>query len=61
MTPGRRVIDAILQRPLCVRERLGAAPESHALADIVPPLLAPIALLARQANFQRDLVADAEI
>jgi hypothetical protein len=61
VTPSRRVVDAVLQRPLCVWERLGTAPEPHALANIVPPLLAPVALLARQANFKRDLVADAEI
>jgi hypothetical protein len=60
MTPRRWVVDPILQRPLRVRERLGTTPEPHALADIVSPLLTPIALLARQADFQRDLVADAE-
>jgi hypothetical protein len=60
MTPRRWVVDPILQRPLRVRERLGTTPEPHALADVVSPLFAPIALLARQADFQRDLVADAE-
>nr|GFD55474.1 hypothetical protein [Tanacetum cinerariifolium] len=45
------VVDPILQRSLCMRKALRTAPEPHTLADVVSPLLASLALLARQANF----------
>lgn len=60
MTPRRWMIYSVLQRSLGVGECFGAASELHLLADVIPPLLATIALFAGLSNFQSDLVADLE-
>jgi hypothetical protein len=56
MTPSRRMINPLLQRALRVRIRFRTAPELHLLTYIIPPLLTPIARLARQPYFQRNLI-----
>lgn len=62
MTPLRRVIDPLLQRPLRVRRaRLRGTAKPHALADVVAALEAALALLAGQPHFQGHAVADAEV
>jgi hypothetical protein len=40
--------------------RFGAAPEPHALAEVIPPLEADSALAARDADLERHAVADLE-
>jgi hypothetical protein len=55
------MIDPILQRPLRVRKCLGTTSKLHFLANVVPPFLAPFALLARLSHFQRNFVPDFEI
>jgi hypothetical protein len=57
MTPLSRMINPLLQRPLRMRNRLGATPKPHPFADIIPPLFTPVTSLARQTYFQRYLVA----
>lgn len=57
MTPPRRVIHHLLQRPLRMRIRLRGAAEPHAGTDIIPPLPTPLAFFARLAHLQRDLIS----
>jgi hypothetical protein len=61
ITPLGRVIDPLLQRPLEMRKALPTTPKPHLLANIIPPLLTPRALLARNADFECDFVTDLEI
>lgn len=52
MAPSPGVVDALLQRSLRMRIRLGRAPKLHASADIVSAGSAVLAVLAGQTNFQ---------
>ena len=61
MTPRCWVIDPVLQRTLRMREALRTTPKSHGLANVVSPLLAPLALLARLTDFKRDFVTNIEV
>lgn len=61
VTPCCRVVDPILQRTLRMRKALCATPESHSLANVVSPLLAPLALLARLADLKRYFVTNIEV
>lgn len=61
MDPSRRVVDSLLQRSLQVRKRLGRAPKLHASADVVSAAVAVLAVLARQANLERDTIALLEV
>lgn len=61
MTPNRRVVDPLLQRALEVRHALGAAPEPHPLAEVVPALAADAApAAARDAHLEGDAVPHGE-
>ena len=61
VAPRCRVIDPILQRSLCVREALRATSKPHTLANVVPSLLAPLARLAWQTDFQRYFISNTEV
>ena len=55
------MIDPILQRPLRMRKRLCTTPEFHLFTDVIPSLLASLALLTRLPYFQRDFVPNFEV
>lgn len=55
------MIYPILQRPLRMRKRLCTTPEFHLFTDVIPSLLAPLALLTRLPYFQRDFVPSFEV
>ena len=44
-----------------MREALCATPEPHSLANIIPPLLAPLACLTWQTDFQRYFIANTKV
>lgn len=54
------MVDPLLERPLEMRHALRTTPESHLLAEIVPPFSANRALAARNADFKRNSVANSE-
>lgn len=54
------MIDTLLQRALKVRNALGAAPESHLGAEVVPAAQARPAGVAGDADLKRNPVADLE-
>ena len=58
-TPGR-VVHALLEGAVEVRERLGAAREAHVLAEVVAALEAVGARAALDAGLDGDALADAE-
>jgi hypothetical protein len=61
MTPLRRMINPLLQRPLRMRESLRTTPKSHTLADIIPPFFTSFTLFTRQAYFQRYFISYFEV
>lgn len=50
MAPRGRVVDPVLQCTLRVWEALRTTPEPHTLANVVSPLLASLADLARLSD-----------
>lgn len=60
MAPDRRMIYPLLKSPLEVRNALGATPESHLLAQIIPPFPADATLTARDTNLEGDTVPNSE-
>lgn len=60
MTPPRRVIDPLLQRPLRMRKVLSRRPKFHLLADVIPALCAVLTALTRQADLESNLVPGCE-
>lgn len=57
MDKRRRVRDGILQGALGVGERLGRRAERHGFANVVAALGAQIAVVAREADLEGDIVA----
>lgn len=60
MTPNSRVIYPLLEGALEVRDALGAAPEPHLPAEVVPAPPADGALAARDADLEGHAVAHRE-
>jgi hypothetical protein len=58
VTPLSRVVNPLLQCSLEVRKALGAAPEAHALTEVVAALGASAAATARHADLKGHAVAD---
>lgn len=53
-----RVAHAVLKGPVQVRERFGRAAETHALAEVVPALVAVVTVAAHDPALDRDALAD---
>lgn len=61
VTPARGMVHALLQRALRMGKRLGRAAKLHTAADVVAAGRAVLAVLAGQADFERDAVASGEV
>lgn len=60
MTPDCRVVDTLLEGALKVRDRFGAASESHLLAKVVSSFSADTTLAAGDTDLQSNTVANVE-
>lgn len=60
MTPHSRVIYPLLKRPLEMWETLRAAPESHLLAEVIPPLPTDATLPTRHTDLEGHTVTNGE-
>ena len=60
VAPDRWVIDPLLQSSLEMRHALRTTPESHLLAEVIPPFPAYCALSAWDSDLESNAVADAE-
>lgn len=52
-----RVVHTILECSIQVRERFGAAAEAHALAQVIPPVFAVIAVITHDTGLDSNALA----
>lgn len=60
MTPHGWVVDLLLQRTLEMGKALCAAPESHLLAQVIPPFSANVALPTRYTDLKGHTITNSE-